>query len=90
MKKQGNGTPEQCAHNLLHIMRGEVPYSRAKGINARLFDKPSTEAVPLLEADAITMLGIYEPRVDIDNVRTVGKDPTNGLFELTATGTVTE
>lgn len=27
MKSSGNGTPEQCAVNLLLITRGEVPYN---------------------------------------------------------------
>ena len=52
MKSSGNGTPEQCAVNLLLITRGEVPYDRIKGRDASLVDAPISTAGTDAETDA--------------------------------------
>ena len=63
MKSSGNGTPEQCAVNLLLITRGEVPYDRIKGRDASLVDAPISTAGTDAETDAEWLLSTYEPRL---------------------------
>lgn len=82
MKAKGNGSPEQCALNLLLIVRGEVPYERLKGIDATLTDKPSEEAAPLLEADAEWLMENYEPRVSLDSVNMTAELAKAGHFVI--------
>ena len=68
MKASGNGTPEQCAVNLLLITRGEVPYDRIKGRDAALVDAPTTVSAAQAEADAEWLLSTYEPRMVVDGI----------------------
>ncbi|WP_455619647.1 hypothetical protein [Eisenbergiella sp.] len=79
MKAHGNGTPETCASNLLHIVRGEVPYDRVRGRNSALVDQPnaSDEAI----ADAEWLLEIYEPRVDVEGIETNPDAVFSGDFD---------
>lgn len=66
MKAHGNGRPETCASNLLHIVRGEVPFDRVRGIDGSLVDKPNATDDAI--ADAEWLLGTYEPRVTAESV----------------------
>ncbi len=68
MKASGNGRPEQCAANLLKIIRGEIPFDRLKGIEAAIIDNPMQQASTSLEADAEWVIKTYEPRVDINEI----------------------
>lgn len=65
MKAHGNGSPETCASNLLRLVRGEVPYDRVRGRNSVLIDQPSVDNEAI--ADAELLLGIYEPRVEVES-----------------------
>ena len=65
MQASGNGTPHRCTGNLLKTIRGEVPYDRLRGIDPTLFDQPSRQAAPLLQADVEWVLRTYEPRADL-------------------------
>lgn len=83
MVRQGNSDPARCAQNLLRITRGEVPYDRIRGIDARLIDTPSSAAVPEIKEDATWVLGTYEPRIEVESI-TVGTDSESGEFALSA------
>lgn len=80
MKAHGNGNPETCASNLLRIVRGEVPYDRARGRDGALVDQPNAtdEAV----ADAEWVLETYEPRVNAESITGSGEAVKNGEFAL--------
>ena len=52
MRKEGNGSPEVCAENLMNTVRGECAHDRVKGINARIIDMPAEKAV---KGDHVTM-----------------------------------
>ncbi len=66
MLAMGNGRPEICAANLLLIRRGEVPFSRVKGLSNRLIDLPAGQYAEELNADVTRILEIFEPRVDAE------------------------
>ena len=84
MKSTGNGRPEQCAANLMMIIRGEVPYERIKGLDARMIDRPSSTAVPEIRADAEWVLRTYEPRIRLDRVGIENLLAAEGNFGLNA------
>ncbi len=84
MKKTGNGKPEQCAINLLRIVRGEVPFDRLRGVDGSLTDQPSSAAEPLLREDMRWALGIYEPRMDSASADVLSEDAANGHFNISA------
>ena len=66
MKTHGNGTPETCATNLLHIVRGEVPFDRVRGRDGSLVDRPNSAEEA--SADAEWVLETYEPRVSVESI----------------------
>jgi len=68
MKAEGNGRPEQCAANLLKIIRGENPYERLKGVSPELIDRPAAIAAPDAAAGIEWVLETYEPRINLDNI----------------------
>lgn len=82
MLSAGNGDPIQCVGNLLSIVRGEVPYDRVKGLNARWIDGLQKETQPELIEDAKWLIKVYEPRVDADEIEIVATEATNGNYEL--------
>lgn len=51
-----------AAQNLLATVRGEVPYDRLRGLNARFVDKPVRDAEDEAARDAEWVLKIYDPR----------------------------
>lgn len=79
MKAHGNGTPETCASNLLHIVRGEVPFDRVRGRDGSLVDLP--DPTDDVIADAEWVLETYEPRVDVESATSQLKQPLTGDFD---------
>lgn len=84
MRASGNGSAQRCAENLLATVRGEVPYDRLKGLDARVVDKPYNEAQSLIQQDAEWVLDTYEPRGTVKEI-TVGQGESfGGLYDVTA------
>jgi len=88
MKSIGNGSPEQCAYNLLRISRGEVPYERLKGLSTATIDAPAAMATTDVEADAEWVVETYEPRVDVNSINLSASDISGGDFSIAADITV--
>ena len=84
MRASGNGNVHRCAENLLATVRGEVPYDRLKGIDARIIDKPAEEAQTLIQQDAEWLLETYEPRGIVKGILVAPGKTIGGLFNLTA------
>ncbi len=82
MLAKGNGTPIQCVQNLLSIIRGEVPFERVKGLDARLIDQSHIEAKDSLIEDAKWLIATYEPRVNAEDIMIVATESEGGDFEL--------
>lgn len=82
MLKKGNGNPHRCAENLLHIVRGEVPYDRVRGINGGIVDMPEQDAVFELEQDALWNIENYEPRIESDTAEITAQIAETGDFEF--------
>lgn len=82
MKAKGNGNAGVCARNLLAIVRGEVPFDRLRGLDARIVDRPARDAEDEAARDAEWTLKTYEPRIDLDSVDITQGD--NGDFGITA------
>lgn len=78
MKASGNGNPEQCAANLLRIIRGEVPFDRLRGVNGALVDQPNATDDAI--ADIEWVLDTYEPRVEIESINSQPENATLGDF----------
>nr|DAG65229.1 MAG TPA: lysozyme [Caudoviricetes sp.] len=84
MKGHGNGDVALCAENLLRIFRGENPYERVKGIDARSLDKPALDAEAEILQDAEFCIENYEPRAQIDSLDVYGLDRERGDFRVVA------
>lgn len=82
MMKSGNGDPKRCVENLASIVRGEVPFDRVRGIDARIIDKPTDEAAQELEQEAFWNVETYEPRVNAESTKITANLDDNGGFEL--------
>lgn len=82
MKAAGNGDVGVCARNLLAIVRGEVPFDRLRGLDARIVDRPERDGTDETVQDAEWVLKTYEPRMDLDGM-TITRDD-GGDFHLTA------
>lgn len=80
--KSGNGEPKRCVENLVSIVRGEVPFDRVRGIDARIIDKPSEEAAQELEQEALWNVETYEPRANAESTTITAKLDDNGGFAL--------
>lgn len=83
MKAHGNGRPETCASNLLRIVRGEIPFDRVRGRDSTLVDRPN--ATDEATADAEWVLQTYEPRVDVESIKTNPEAANSGEFITLAT-----
>jgi hypothetical protein len=83
MKASGNSAPELCALNLLRTVRGEVPFDRLRGLDARNIDRPVGLATPDIEADAIWLISTYEPRVNPDEVALQALEALQGDLRMT-------
>ncbi len=71
MLRENNESPRQCAANLSKIIQGEVPYSRLKGVDKAIIDKPMQEAAAELAQAIKWNVEVYEPRFLVEDV-TVG------------------
>ena len=63
MLRINNGTPQQCAYNLLKLQQGEVPFARLKGLTTATVDMPADEAAENLQEQALWLIETYEPRL---------------------------
>ena len=84
MRASNNGDKAVCVQNLLAIIRGEVPYDRLRGLDARIVDRPAADAVADAVQDAEWMLGVYEPRAVVENISATQDDAAEGVFRVTA------
>lgn len=84
MRGSGNGDVALCAENLLRIFRGENPYERIKGIDARSLDKPALDAEAEILQDAEFCIENYELRAQIDSLDVYGLDRERGDFRVVA------
>ena len=84
MRAKGNGDINVCANNLLRTFRGEVPFERIKGIDARLIDRPANEADAELKQDAEWLLETYEPRAIVNGIEIEHTDGVSGEFAIRA------
>ena len=84
MRASGNGSAQRCAENLLATVRGEVPYDRLKGLDARVVDKPYNEAQSLIQQDAEWVLDTYEPRGTVKEITGAPGESFGGLYDVTA------
>lgn len=84
MRGSGNGDVALCAENLLRIFRGENPYERVKGIDARSLDKPTLDAEAEILQDAEFCIENYEPRAQIDSLDVYWLDRERGDFRVVA------
>ncbi len=84
MRDKGNGDINVCTNNLLRMFRGEVPFERLKGINPRLIDRPTVEAIPEIQQDAEWLLETYEPRATVQGIDVELNSGTDGGLSITA------
>lgn len=84
MLASGNGNKQTCVNNLLSIIRGEIPYDRLRGLDARIIDKPGGEADDELRQDAVWVLETYEPRAEVQQIQVTRDDAANGQFSVSA------
>ncbi len=84
MRASGNGDKHVCVNNLLAIVRGEVPYDRIRGLDARNMDRPAAEAAPEIQQDAKWLLSTYEPRAAVQEVTVTADPESGGDFSVTA------
>lgn len=93
MKAKGNGDIRTCVGNLLRTWRGEVPYSRLKGMDTRLIDQPTSTVRGEVQADARWLVETYEPRAEIEGITAAQtSDPSGGLLvtvDITGEGEAT-
>lgn len=71
MLRENNEAPRQCALNLTKIIKGEVPYSRLKGVDKEIIDNPMNSAGQELTQSIKWNIKTYEPRFSVEEV-TVG------------------
>lgn len=84
MLATGNGNKQVCVQNLLAIIRGEVPFDRIRGLDARVIDKPAEDAAGEIQQDAAWLLKIYEPRATVQSIQVSQNDAEGGEFTVTA------
>lgn len=84
MRAKGNGDKDVCVQNLLAIVRGEVPYDRLRGLDARTVDMAAPDAVTEAKQDAEWVLETYEPRATIQEIVATRVDAQSGNFTLKA------
>lgn len=80
MLASNNGDPRQCAANLLKITRGENPFERIKGIDAKLTDSSGVSTKQEMIADIEWVLASYEPRVEVEEIDVNAIDAKRGDF----------
>ena len=84
MRATGNGDKRVCVQNLLAIIRGEVPYDRIRGLDARNMDRPADDAAADIQQDAAWVLRTYEPRAEVQRIQVTRDGAAGGAFSVTA------
>ena len=84
MLSKNNGKPEVCVNNLLQIIRGEVPYDRVKGVDVMQIDAPAYQSVDAIADDAEWLLGVYEPRAEVESIDVTPDEAAYGHFSVKA------
>ena len=79
MRASNNSDVQVCMDNLLKTVKGEVPYSREKGIKRNIVDLPSDAAKLQIVMSANECIDNYEPRVDVRRVRPQSIDEDGNL-----------
>lgn len=69
MLASGNSDIGACSLCLLSAMQREIPFARSKGIDPDVYDVPFDEAETYLDESAREVLGVYEPRVNAEQVQ---------------------
>jgi phage baseplate assembly protein W len=64
----------QNVWNLINTWQYEVGYNRIKGMNPAILDKPAPVASTLYIAEVFRVVGQYEPRAKVQEVRFIGVD----------------
>lgn len=82
MLREGNGTAQQCAFNLMSIIQGECPYDRCKGMDAGISDLPSTGALGPIITAAAWVLKYYEPRAQAGDISLLIEDAMQGRYRV--------
>lgn len=77
-----NGTAQQCACNLLMMVRGECPYDRLRGLDGDITDAPMTGAFGMVAEDVSWVLKYYEPRADAQDTALLIEDVIKGKFRI--------
>lgn len=85
MLSKNNGSPEVCVNNLIKIARGEVPYDRVKGVDVLQIDAPASVSVEDATDDVEWLLGVYEPRAEVESVDVSTDEASEGHFTIKAT-----
>ena len=67
MRATNNSNIRVCVDNLLKTYKGEVPYSRGKGISSDIVDMPIDMAEVTFAAEADECIDMYESRVNIED-----------------------
>lgn len=81
MKKEGNGLPQLCTHNLLSTIRGEVPYERIKGLPVEIIDSPASDLEELVE-EVEFLIETYERRVDVESASGISEQIISGHVDI--------
>lgn len=84
MRAKGNGDVRVCVSNLMRTFRGEVPYERVKGIDPRMIDRPTSIVDPIIQEDVSWLIETYEPRADVESIRTSLDGGYDGGLLITA------
>lgn len=74
----------QNVANLLATKKYEVAYDRTLGMSPDIEDKPLPEAVAQATSEIIELIGDYEPRATVKDVKYAGVD-ANGNMVLEVT-----
>ena len=69
MRANNNSNVQVCVDNLLKTIKGEVPYSRRKGISKNIVDAAPDMIKIKLIISADTCIETYEPRLNIRNIK---------------------
>lgn len=84
MRAYGNGTPQQCVHNLMSIVRGECPFERCKGMASDITGQPLTSVFGEMVTEVYWNINNYEPRAKAENINLIIQDYIKGKTTLSA------
>jgi len=84
MRAYGNGTPQQCVHNLMSMVRGECPFERCKGLASDIAGQPITSVFGEMITEVYWNINNYEPRARSENVNMIITDYLEGKTVLSS------